>query len=155
MRCDQYFFSRYRQPMNLASNFPILHSHSINISRIIHLKAGGGRAANTAQSRYWLCYNMIRTQILNWSQSSKNCKVGTVVRLQPRQKPMVLSLVWVTTHHDNGGQAFWTGPETNRTEPIFQSIHGLLVGYLDPFLTLDLITLQSCSLQNQRSLTLL
>jgi hypothetical protein len=117
MRYAQYWLSRDRKPSNFARNWPCFDSHTTKTSRIANLKAGSERAPKTAQSRYWTCYNTIRTQILNWSQSSRNRNVGTAVRFQPGQKPMVLCPVRVTTRQDKSGSGIWPGLEPNRTEP--------------------------------------
>jgi len=60
---------------------------------------------------------MIRTHILNWSQSCRNRIVGTAVRFQPGQIPTVLCPGWVTTDQDKSGSGFWLVLEPNRTEP--------------------------------------
>jgi len=105
----------------------------MNISRNANLKARGERAAKTAHSMYCSCYNMIRTQILNCSQSGRNCKVGTAVQFQPSQKPTVLCPVRVTTCADKAGRVL--GPVWHRTEPNSWPKHGPLAGSLDPSLT--------------------
>ena len=129
MRCDQYLLSCDRKPANFAPKLPIFHCHSLNVGRIANLKAGGERAPKTAQSTYWSCYNMIRTQILNWSQICRNRKVGTMVRFQPGQKPTVLCPVLLTTCQDKSRSGFWTGLEPNRTEyPVQTLTAGVLPG---------------------------
>ena len=72
---DQYLLSHYRKLAHFSWNLPLYHSHSTNISRIANLDVGGERAARTAQSTYWSCPDMIRTQILNWSESCRNSKM--------------------------------------------------------------------------------
>jgi len=69
----------------------------MNISRIANTNPAGKTAAKTAQSTYQSCYNTIGTQILNWSQSCRNCILRTAVQFQPGQTPTVLSPVQVTT----------------------------------------------------------
>jgi len=158
MRCDQYSLSRYRKPANFPWKLHFLHSHSTNISRITNVKAGGEGAAKTAQSTYWSCYNMIRTQILNWSQSCRNHKVGIAVRFQPSQNGTLSCPVRVPTSQDNVCRVF--GRVSNQAKPIFQSKPGLLVGYPDPLLTLCLrmsSVLEMCwpdSIQFQNTVTI-
>jgi len=57
------------------------------------------------------------TQILNWNQSCRNRKVGTVGRFQSGQKTADLCLVRVTTPPRQSVAGFWPGLEPNRTEP--------------------------------------
>jgi hypothetical protein len=118
---DQDSLSRDQKPGDFASNWPLFHSHSTRIRRIVYLKAGSERAPKTGHSTYSWCYNMIRTQILNWSQSCRNREVGTAVRFQPGQKPTVLCPVRVTTRQAKSGSGFWPGLEPNRTEPLIKT----------------------------------
>jgi len=87
MQWVQYSLSCNWKPGNFTWTLPLVDSDSTNISRITNLKAGGETAAKTAQWTYWSCYNTIRTQILNCSQTCGNHEVGTAVRLQPCQNP--------------------------------------------------------------------
>ena len=57
-------------------NSRVFDSNTTNIDQIANLKAGGGRAAKTAQSAYTSCRDTIRTQILNWSETSGLAKAG-------------------------------------------------------------------------------
>jgi len=52
-------------------NSRVFNSDSTNIGRIANPKAGGERAAKTAQSANSSCHDTIRTQILNWSKTSR------------------------------------------------------------------------------------
>jgi len=90
-------------------------SYSMNISRITNVIAGGEVARTTAQTANSSCHDMIRTQILNCSQSCMNRIVGTTVQFQPGQNPTILCLVQVTTPPGPSGSGFWTGLELNRT----------------------------------------
>ena len=56
------------------------------------------------------------TQILNWIQSYRNRKVGTVGRFQPGQKTAGLYPVRVTTPPRHSVAGYWLGLEPNRTE---------------------------------------
>jgi len=49
-------------------NWRVSDRDSTDTCQIADLKAGGERATKTAQSTYWSCCDMIRTQILNWSK---------------------------------------------------------------------------------------
>jgi len=89
----------------------------MNISRIANRTAGGERAARTAQSMYWSCHNTMRTQILNWRQRCRNCKVGTAVRFQPGWRPAGFCPVRVTNPPGQCGSCFWPGVEPNQTKP--------------------------------------
>jgi len=90
-------------------------------------EAGGERATKTANSTYWSYCDTIRTQILNWSQRSRDRKFETVVRFQPGQIPAVLCPVWVTNPPKQCGSGFWPGLEPNQTKPLVktQSAGGL------------------------------
>ena len=94
------------------------HSHSMNISQIANLNAGGERAHNSAQSTYWSYYSTIRTHILNWSQNFRNCKFGTTVWFQPGQIPVVLCPGLATTRQVKSGAGFCPGLEPNKTKPL-------------------------------------
>jgi len=60
---------------------------------------------------------MIRTHILNWSQSCWNRKFETAVRFQPGQIPAVLCPDRVTTRKEKSDSGFWPVRDPNRTEP--------------------------------------
>jgi len=77
LRSDQYWLSLHLQPANFASNLALFDSDSTNIVFIANMNAEGERAAKTAQSTYWSCHDIIRTQKLNCSQSTAKV-VGTV-----------------------------------------------------------------------------
>jgi len=47
----------------------VFNSDSTNIGPIANLTVGGDRAAKTAQSTYWSCHDMIRTEKLKLSQT--------------------------------------------------------------------------------------
>ena len=72
LRSDQYSSNSYRKPVKFAWNVPWFRCHRMNISRIGNLNAGGERVANSEQCMYWSCHGIIRTQILQWSQSCRN-----------------------------------------------------------------------------------
>ena len=137
MQCDQYTLSCNRKPANFAWNLALFQSHWMNISWIANAKVGGKRAAKSAQSTYWLCYDTIRTWILNWCQSCRNHKVGTAVQIQPGQKPTILYAVWVTTPQGKVSRVF--GSDWNSAEKIFRSKPRLLAGYTYTLLTLLIV----------------
>jgi len=116
MWSDQYLSSRYRKPANFAENLLFFHSHSTNISRIANRIMGGERAARTAQSIYWSCHDTMRTQIHNWRQRCRNCKVWTTVRFQSGGKSAGIYPVRVTNPPRHSGSGFWPGFEPNQTE---------------------------------------
>jgi len=64
---------------------------------------------------------MIRTHILNWSQSCRNHKFGTSGWFQPGQIPAVLCQGRVTTCQDESSLGFWPVLEQNRTELQFKT----------------------------------
>jgi hypothetical protein len=74
----------------------LFHHHSPSIGRIANPNAGGKQAAKTEQSTYWPSHDTIRTHILNWSHSYRNCIVGTATRFEPAQRLMVRCPVQVT-----------------------------------------------------------
>jgi hypothetical protein len=47
----------------------------MNIGSIANLNAGSERVGRTGQSMYKSIHDIIRTQILNWSESGRNCKM--------------------------------------------------------------------------------
>jgi len=118
---DQSSQGRYRKTPNFAWYWPLFYSHSTKISRIAKLKVGRKRVPETSQSTYWSCYDTIRTQILNWSPSCRNRRVGTAVRLQPCLIPTVPYPVRVTTHQDMSGSGFWPGLELKQTEALVKT----------------------------------
>jgi len=135
---DQYSLCLNWKPGNLASNWHLFNSHSTNISRIVNLKTEGERAARTEQFVYWSCHNMIRTQILDWSQSLGKV-VGTAkwnrgpVPTRPKNprfmscpgnQPAKPTRVWFLASSGNE-------PNSN---PCLKP--GPLPRYLDPLLTL-------------------
>ena len=72
----------------------------MNIGRIANLPAGGERVAQTAQSTYCSCHDMIRTQRLNCCKSQAEVggtENGNAARFQVGQKPAGLYPVQVTT----------------------------------------------------------
>jgi hypothetical protein len=76
LRSDRYSLSGCEISVDFNRNSRVLDSDSTNIGRIANLKAGGERAAKTAQSAYTSCHGTIRTQILNWSETSGLAKAG-------------------------------------------------------------------------------
>ena len=117
MRSDEYSWSRDRKPANVAYKWHFFDIHSTNISQIANLNAAGERAPNSAHSMYWSCHSTIRTHILNWSQSCRNRKFGTMIRFQLGQIPAVLCPGRVTPRQDKCGSGLWPVLESNRTEP--------------------------------------
>jgi len=101
----------------------------MNISQITYLKAEGEIAARTEQSTYWLCYDMIRTEILKCSEGCRKCKVGTTVWFKSGRKtrgvlPVQvtarrLSPVWGSLVVPNQDWGFWvsSNPELLLTLP--------------------------------------
>ena len=79
-------------------------------------RAGGERAARTAQSTYWSCHDTMRAEILNWRQRCRNWKFGNAIQFQPGQKPTGLCPVWVTNLPRHCGLGFWPGNELDRTK---------------------------------------
>ena len=78
----------------------LFHSNSTNIDWIANWRAGGERACKTASFTYISYCDMIRTQILNWSQSSEFGKMGLCCMWNPAHKPQLW--VWFgfqTTQH--------------------------------------------------------
>jgi len=69
LRSDWYSLSGCEIRAISKPNSRVFDSNSRSVSQIANLKAGGERAAKTAQSMYWSCPDMIRTQILNGWQS--------------------------------------------------------------------------------------
>ena len=106
LQSNSYSLSGCEKRANSKPNSQVFDRNSMNIGRIAYLKAGGEWACKTAQSMYWSRHNMIRTQILNWSQSCEvrmlgfwwknwpNCKgpdflgVITVATVQFRSQPL-------------------------------------------------------------------
>jgi len=76
LRSDRYSVSGSEISVDLKRISRVFGSDRTNIGRIAYVKAGGERAANTAQSTYTACHDMIRTQILNWSEISGLAKSG-------------------------------------------------------------------------------
>ena len=52
----------------IKPNWRVFDRDSTNTCRISNLKVGRETVTNTAQSMYWSCCDMIRTQILNFSK---------------------------------------------------------------------------------------
>jgi hypothetical protein len=62
--------------VDFNGNLQVFDSDSTNIGRIANLKVAGERAASTAKSAYTSCRDTIRTEILNWSETSGLAKAG-------------------------------------------------------------------------------
>jgi len=69
LRSNWYTLSSSEITAHVEGMSWVFNSDSKNFGQIANLKAGGKRAGKTAQSAYGPCHDMIRTQILNWSQS--------------------------------------------------------------------------------------
>ena len=65
------------------------HSNSTNSDLITNWRMGGERASRTASFTYISYCDTIRTQILNWSQSSEFAKMKLCSRIIPAKKPRV------------------------------------------------------------------
>jgi hypothetical protein len=87
----------------------------MNFSWITHPNAGGARGWKTGTLAYASSHDRFRTQKPYCSESSRNYKVGTVVRFQSGQKPMALYQVHVTTSPRQSGSGLWMGLESNLT----------------------------------------
>jgi len=93
-RCSFTSCSPICYPINLSSvavkwwwQLGVFHSDSLNINRIANWTTGGAKASKTVSFAYISYCDTIRTQILNWSQSSqiskqynwsKNCALSGV-----------------------------------------------------------------------------
>jgi hypothetical protein len=76
LRSDRYLLSGCEISVDFNRNSRVFDSDSTNIGRIANQKAGGERAAKTAQSAHTSCHGTIRTQILYWSETSGLAKAG-------------------------------------------------------------------------------
>ena len=121
LRSAQYWLSREWKPANFAWNLPLCHNHSTNISPIANSNGGGEREGKDKQFMYWPCHDMIKTDILSWSQRCRNRLVGTAVRFQPGQMRTVLCPVRVTHPPGQIRSGFWLGLEPNRIEPLLKT----------------------------------
>jgi len=68
LRSDWYLLSGCEIKAEFKRNWRVFDRDSTNTCRIANRKAGGESTTKTAQSTYWTCCDMIRTQILNWSK---------------------------------------------------------------------------------------
>ena len=75
---DKYSLSWYWETVKFEIHLALFHIDSTNIDCIANLNAGGASAGITAQSRYWSCYDTIRTEIHNCIQST--AKVGGTIK---------------------------------------------------------------------------
>jgi len=86
LQSDQYSLSNFRNGANVPYNVIWFHRDSTIIGLIANLTAGGKRANKPAQSTYWSCHDMIRTQILIWTKIRGNRKMELRSRMNPAKK---------------------------------------------------------------------
>jgi len=92
----------------------LIHSNSSNIDRIAKWRIGSGWACKTASFTYISDCDTIRTQILNWSQSSDYAKMRLCCVYNPAKKLRVYVRSGWKPRQDNLGRVF--GQDRNRTE---------------------------------------
>jgi hypothetical protein len=101
------------------------HSNSMNIDPIAHLRTGDEIRHQFANCTYSSCCYTIRTQIVNSSQSCRNCKMELRSGSNPSPIPVATPVSWVTTR---------TGPQPGNPELL---------------LTLDLVNLVTVTKTNR------
>jgi len=119
---------------NFEQNSRVFDCDSVNIGRIAYLKFGGGRAANTAQSTYWTCYNTVRTQIRNCREKSVLAMSGFWGGTQPKCNGpgfhVVKQLQWFGSGSNPNPELIWwvVTVVNSRYVPYADIRTGLIVG---------------------------
>jgi hypothetical protein len=96
-RSGQYCLGWYWKHADFSRNVIFFYSDSKNIGPIANLTAAADCGTKTAQSAYWPCHDMIRTQILNMRESGRDHNPETRSGSNPSVNPLGIPLFRVTT----------------------------------------------------------
>jgi len=111
-----------------------LHSSLMNIDRITICRMGGQSTFYTAWFTYITHCDMIRTEILHWSQNSEFVKITLCCTDNPTKKPWVYVRFGIGTSYHQVIRVF----RSSRTKPGLRFVFQLRpwLGNLEPLLTL-------------------
>jgi hypothetical protein len=73
---DQYSFSRYKMTHNIKSKSRVFDCSTMNTTEIQNGQPVGQSSTKPAQFMYTSCYDMIRTEILNWGCNAGHARAG-------------------------------------------------------------------------------
>ena len=136
LRSDRYLWSPYRKPANFAQYLPSFHRHSMNISQIANLSIAGVEVVKLHNVQ--IHHIKIRSELKHWIAT---WAVGTV-KVEPRSGSNLAQSSWFDVRSGKQPRQDTVSRVVRRvrirTEQFFRFKPGLLAGYLDPLLTLNL-----------------